>query len=202
MLIVNGINPLLNALFARMSLRAREILAGTLGVLFVSDFVLTCFMLKLVRTGVESSQADNTEEISREVRLLLSDRNVFYKRFAEAYPEVIYRTERVTARMEAIRAETERLRREAEQRLAQGRVQVAGARDAVAHRLAQGREQVASALESNASIRNTLLEDQQALIALMYTEAEATDEMRALKRDIDRNRDRLKARRAMKAEKA
>ena len=63
------------------------------------------FVLKLVKTSVELSEADDTESISKEVRLLLSNRSVFHRRFAEAYPEVIYRTERIAAKMEAIRAE-------------------------------------------------------------------------------------------------
>ena len=75
------------------------------------------FVLKLVKTSVELSEADDTEAISKEVRLLLSDRSVFHRRFAEAYPEVIYRTERIAARMEEIRAETERLRQEAKNML-------------------------------------------------------------------------------------
>ena len=79
-----------------------------LSVTWMED--MSHFVLKLVKTSVELSEADDTEAISKEVRLLLSDRSVFHRRFAEAYPEVIYRTERIAARMEEIRAETERLR--------------------------------------------------------------------------------------------
>ncbi len=45
--------------------------------------------------------------------------SLFHRRFAEAYPEVLYRTERIAARVEAIKAETERLRLEAELRAAE-----------------------------------------------------------------------------------
>ena len=179
-------NPLLLRLFDGISLRVRTVIAGFLLAVIAADYVVTHFVLKLVKTGVESSEADNTEQISREVRLLLSDRNIFYKRFADAYPEVIYRTERITERMNAIRAETDKLRREAEAR-----------RDAVNQRLEQGREQLAATLESSASIRTSLLRDQQALIDLLYDEATASEEMQSLKRDIDKNRDRLKSRRAL-----
>ena len=130
-LIVKLLNPLFFGLFARMTLRAREILAGLLTAVIAADFAMSHVVLKLVKTGVEKSEADNTEEINREIRRLLSDRSVFHKRFADAYPEVVYRTERIAARMEAIRAETERLRREAEQRM-----------DAVNQRLEQGRERL------------------------------------------------------------
>jgi hypothetical protein len=48
-----------------------------------------------VKTSVECSQADNTEEISLEIRRTLTDKSVFYRRFAEAYPDMIYRTDRI-----------------------------------------------------------------------------------------------------------
>ena len=80
------------------------------------DYVMSHFVLKLVKSGVESSDADETEAISKEVRLLLSNRSVFYRRFADAYPEVIYKTERIAKRMEEIQVEMERLRQEAEER--------------------------------------------------------------------------------------
>ena len=179
-------NPLLLSLFNRISLRARTIIACVLLVIIVADYVVTHFVLKLVKTGVETSQADNTEEISKEVKLLLSDRNYFYSRFADAYPEVIYRTERINERMNAIRAETEKLRREAEER-----------RNAMGRRIEQGKEQLAATLESNGSIRSSLLHDQQALIDLLYDEQTATDAMKALKGDIDRNTERLKGRKAL-----
>ena len=179
-------NPLLFKLFDRISLRARAIIACVLLVVIAADYVVTHFVLKLVKTGVETSEADNTEQISKEVRLLLSDRNYFYSRFADAYPEVIYRTERINERMNAIRAETERLRREVEER-----------RNAMGQRIEQGREQLAATLEPTGSIRGSLLRDQQALIDLLYDEQSATEEMKALKGDIDRNTERLKGRRAL-----
>ena len=146
-------------------------LFGLLAV-FAADYVLTHFVLKLVKTGVEQSAADNTEEINREIKLLLSDKNVFYRRFADAYPEVIYRTERINARMEAIRAETERLRREAEQR----------------------REQLSSALEPTGLIKNDLIEKQEALLNLLYDENTASADMKALKKEIDHDQERLRNR--------
>ena len=120
-LIVNLINPLLERISRHLSLPAQEVLALSLSAIFIADYVMSHFVLKLVKTEVEGSKADNTEEISKEVKLLLRDRSVFYRRFAEAYPEVIYKTERITARIEAIRAETEKLRQEAETRVAQMR---------------------------------------------------------------------------------
>ena len=140
----------------------------------------------MTRCSTGQSQADNTEQISREVRLLLSDRSVFYRRFADAYPEVIYRTERVAARMEAIRLESERLRREAERRAAD-----------MEQRLEAGREQLAARLEPTAMLKSGVIEKQTELIGLLYDEGSATDEMRTLKREIDADLARLQDRRPL-----
>ena len=154
-------------------------MGGTFLSVFLADHVITHFVPKLVKVGVESSEADNTEEINREIRLLLSDRSVFYRRFADAYPEVIYRTEKITARMAAIRAESERIRREAQERI-----------DAK-------REEVARAMEPSVSIRNTVIKNQNALINMLYDGNEASDDMRALKNGIDQDVARLRERHAI-----
>ena len=66
--------------------------------------------------------------------------------------------------------------------------------DAVGQRLENSREQLASYLEPSTSIRNTLIRDQGKLIALLYDEKTASDEMRRLKEEIEANRERLRRR--------
>ena len=116
-MLVGGITAL--RLSEHMSLPLREIIAVSLSAVFIADYVMSHFVLKLVKTSVELSEADDTEAISKEVRMLLSNRSVFYRRFADAYPEVIYKTERIAKRMEEIQVEMERLRQEAEERVVQ-----------------------------------------------------------------------------------
>ena len=176
-LIVELFNPLLFRLSGHMSVRLREILAIVLSCIFAADYVMSHFVLKLVKNGVESSEADDTEVINKEIRLLLHDRSFFYRRFEEAYPEVIYRTERITARMEAIKAETERLRKEAERRAAEIKVELA------------------VNLEPTAKVKNTIIEKQEALIDLLYQEDTASEEIRALKREVEEKRAVLQKRR-------
>lgn len=166
-LVVHLANPVLLKVFGRISMTGQEILAGALAVLFISDSIISHFVLKLVKRSVDSSEADNTEEISHEVSLMLHDRSVFYRRFADAYPEVIYRTERVKARMEEIRLETERLRREAEAAVA------------------EMNQQLAENLEPTAMVKNTVLRRQEELIDLLYREETASEQARALKKEID-----------------
>ena len=176
-LIIEVLDPLFLGLIGSLSPLRRQILAGVLGSVFLADYIMSHFVLKLVKTGVERSEADNTEEISREIRLLLRDRSVFHRRFAEAYPEVIYKTERIAARMEAVRAESERLRREAEERV--GEV----------------KEQLAYELEPIASVKNGVIRRQEELIDRLYDPNRADEETRALKQEIDRELERLQKRR-------
>ena len=176
-LIVEMINPLLLRLSGHLSFRLRETLAIILSSIFTADYVMSHFVLKLVKTGVENSEADDTEAINKEIRLLLNDRSFFHRRFAEAYPEVLYRTERIAARVEAIKAETERLRLEAELRVAE-----------VKH-------EVEVNLEPTALVKNTIIEKQEALIDLLYQEDTASDEMKALKHEVEEKQAVLQKRR-------
>ncbi|MBQ3724748.1 MAG: hypothetical protein II904_04445 [Oscillospiraceae bacterium] len=177
--IVDLINPLLLRLSAHMSFPLREIMALSLSAVFVADYVTSHFVLKLVKTSVERSEADDTEAISKEVRLLLSNRSIFHRRFAEAYPEVVYKTERIAKRMEEIQVEMERLRQEAEARVI------------------QMRHEVAENLEPTRSVKNEIIEKQDALIGLLYREEDASPEMQKLKGEIESKKAVLHKRRGL-----
>ena len=164
--IIHLINPALYAVLNPIPLKIRSMTAGALTAVFAADYVVTHFVLKLVKAGIEHSEADNTEEIRQEIHVMMSDKSIFHRRFADAYPEVIYRTERINSRLEAIRAETERLRREAEKRIEANR-------------------------EPAAWIKNTIIAKQDELISLLYDEAQASEEMRALQAEISREKERL-----------
>lgn len=171
--IMHIINPVIYKVLDGIPVGTKEIIMTVLLVVIAADFVISYFVLKLVKVGVDSSEADNTEEINKEVRQLLTNRSYFYSRFADAYPEVVYRTERVQARIAAVKAETERLRQEAEKRLE------------------MGAEKVAAGLEPVYMIRGELIGKQDELIAMLYNEQTASSEMKALKADIDRQKERL-----------
>ena len=178
-LIVHVFNPLLSLLAGRMSLRLREALALSLSLIFAADYGMTHVVLKLLKTGVESSAADNTEQINLEIRDLLGNRSVFHRRFAEAYPEVTYRTERIAARMEAIRAESERLRREAELRVS------------------EMKEELQTNLEPTILVKNEIIEKQDALIGLLYREESAAPAEKELRQEIEAKKAILEKRRAL-----
>ena len=167
--IIHLINPFLDSMISKIPITAKGILSIILLGIFAVDYVMTHFILKLVRIGVEKSEADNTEEINREIRLLLSDRSVFHRRFAEAYPEVIYTTKRINDRIAAVKAEAERLRQEAEKK-------------------------VIDTLEPSGMIKNTIISKQSELISHCYDEKNADDKMIQLKAEIDAEKERLSSR--------
>lgn len=174
--VVHLMNPVLLESLADFTIMAQEIATGVLVALFAADYVLTHFMMKLVKTGVESSEADSTEALNKEIRLLLSDRNVFYRRFADAYPDVIYRTERIKSRLDAIREESDRILAEAEKQLS------------------DQRQKIISRAEPSTLVRISIMNKQERLIAMLYDEASATQEMREMKKEIDRDWLRLESR--------
>ena len=176
-------NPLLLTLFSNFSLLAKEVVAIILTSIFVIDNILSHFVMKLVKQGIEKSEADNTEEIGREIRLLLSDKAIFYRRFADAYPDVIYRTDKVKARMEAIKAETEKLRAEAESKI-----------DAIASKLEDEKEELIAGLEPTAMVKNSLIQKQEELIGLLYDDNSASEQMKALKTEIDEKKEVIRSR--------
>ncbi len=172
-LIIHVLNPVLLSFLAGFSLRTKGIAAGIILAVFAADFVLTHFIMKLVKTGVENSRADSTEELNREIRMLLSNRNVFYRRFVDAYPDVVYRTERIKTRLEAAREKADQILREAEQMIEEQKTQVI------------------SRVEPSTMIRNGIIDKQGRLINLLYDEDTATEETRSLKAEIDSERHRL-----------
>ena len=122
--ITHFVNPFLSGVFASIPLTVREIAAGVLVTLFIIDYILMHFMLKLIKVGVESSNTDNTEEIKKEVYFLLSNRSILYKRFANAYPDVIYYADQVNARITKVKDSTKRLKREAKRKIKRGKKRV------------------------------------------------------------------------------
>lgn len=122
--ITHFINPFLGGIFETIPLNIREILAGILIVLFIIDYILMHFMLRLIKIGVESSKSDNTEEIKKEVYFLLSNRSILYKRFANAYPDVIYYTSQVNAKITKVKDSTKRLKREAKRKIKRSKKRV------------------------------------------------------------------------------
>lgn len=168
-------DPFIFEHFHYWSLLTREIICFVMVAVFAADFVMSMIIMKVVKVGVESSEADNTEEISKEVRMLLNNKNILYKRLANAYPEVTYRTEKVKARLEAIKKESERLQAIAEQHID----------EASAEFEKRSKDMVPATV-----IKSRIIEEQDQLIQLLKNGQKDDD----LEKEISRNKDILKKR--------
>ncbi|SDB57385.1 Uncharacterized membrane protein [Pseudobutyrivibrio sp. YE44] len=193
-LIIHLINPFLYGVMKNIPLITKEMISGCLSVIFITDYSVSHFVLKLVKIGVESSDADNTEAISQDIRLLFRDKSILYRRFANAYPDVIYRTEKVKARMESIRVETEKFRVEAEKRIDEINKQYEKNKAEWDANIKASKQQLKSNLEPSSSIRNTLIEKQTSLINMLYDENTASQQAKKLFADIEIERSRLEKR--------
>lgn len=111
-IIIEIINPVLYHFFEKIPVTMLYVMSGVITIGMLTDYAFSHFVMKFVKTSVENSEADNTERISQEIKLLVSDKSILYRRFADAYPDVIYRTERINQRMQEMKAEMERLEQE------------------------------------------------------------------------------------------
>ena len=108
---IEVINPIMYSLFALIPERSLYALTSIIILTMSADYLTSHFVMKFVKSSVESSEADNTESISKEIKLLMHNKSILY-RIADAYPDVIYRTDRINKRMREIKAEIERIQQE------------------------------------------------------------------------------------------
>lgn len=111
-LVIEVINPIMYSLFALIPERSLYALTSIIILTMSADYLTSHFVMKFVKSSVESSEADNTESISKEIKLLMHNKSILYRRIADAYPDVIYRTDRINKRMREIKAEIERIQQE------------------------------------------------------------------------------------------
>ena len=111
-LVIEVINPIMYSLFDRSPERSLYALSSLIVFVMSADYLTSHFVMKFVKSSVENSEADNTESISKEIKLLMSNKSILYRRIADAYPDVIYRTDRINQRMREIKEEMERIQQE------------------------------------------------------------------------------------------
>lgn len=161
--IIHFINPIFYDVLSNINADIKEQISIYLMIVFVVDSFNTYFILKLIKTEINHCDADNTEEIRKEIRFILRDKNAFYRRFVDAYPEIVYRTERIKRRLENIRLETEKFIEQKE----------------------QDYKDLSKRLETTHTIKNRIIDNQNQLISLLYDEISASDDMKKLKGEID-----------------
>ena len=171
--IVNIFNPLFLSLFHELDLRYREIIGMFIGILMLSDYIISYFVMKLIKLNVEKSKADNTDDIKNEIRLLVKDRNVLYNRFINAYPDVKYRTDKIKNRIREIEAETKKIR------------------DEIEREILEQKQSIRNDIKPITIIKSEIIESQEKLILLLESGSAPKDQVEKLKEDIENQKELL-----------
>lgn len=104
--IVKWINPPFFDALLRLPQELTAALAAVIVLGMLADGVLSTLILRLVRQEIDTSGADNTEEISRHVHALLRSRSALARRLSEAFPNMTAAPAHVMAK---VHEEEERL---------------------------------------------------------------------------------------------
>lgn len=97
--IVRWIDPVYFGLVEKLSPFWLHLLAVAVIVLMLGDHVASHVLMGIVRKEIDAQEGDNTEEISRRVRLLLRDRNLLLRRIEQAYPDLRSKPRWLTAQI-------------------------------------------------------------------------------------------------------
>lgn len=86
--IVLWIDPLFFGLVEKLSPFWLHLLAISIVVLMIGDHIASDVLMDIVRKEIDAQEGDNTEEITKQVRVLLQDRNLLLRRIEQAYPDL------------------------------------------------------------------------------------------------------------------
>lgn len=97
--IVKLIAPRLFSLFEKIPQHLLYTFSICLAAIMLTDYIVSHFIVFMVKKVGESSTKDNTEEISREVRHILASKTVLHRRIINAYPNMQARTVKIQQHM-------------------------------------------------------------------------------------------------------
>lgn len=84
--VVKLVNPLLFAAFESLAPTARNIVAGSVFIVMVGDYMMSLWLVVKCRVAVGTINADATDEITANIRNLLMDKGKLNRRLAKAFP--------------------------------------------------------------------------------------------------------------------
>ena len=85
--IATWIDPFYFYYIGKLSDTTIKIMALLVIILYAVDTTASHFLMGLVKKEIDNHDKDNTEEISREIHLMLQDRNLLIRRITAAYPD-------------------------------------------------------------------------------------------------------------------
>ena len=137
LIVIYVINPHVELIINKLSLNQLRTIALTLWTIFVADFVISTIVVygfrKVTEKVNEESVGDNTEQITKMVREVLSKRSLFHRRFINAYP----RLEAIKTKMKEIKTKIEDVTNDAKDAVIE---KVNDAKDAVIDKVSDAKE--------------------------------------------------------------
>ena len=133
------INPYFELWVGYLDERHLRALGITLWTIFIMDFVLSTIVVYGFRTATEKinkeEKTDNTEQITKMVRELLSKKSIFHRRFINAYPSL----EAIKLKMQEIKTKIEDVTNDAKDAVTE---KVNDARDIVVEKVSGAKDVV------------------------------------------------------------
>lgn len=183
MVITRILNPIFFDFLDTLDPVTIYMMAGTLSIIFLSDYIFTRFIMGLLKKAVESSEADNSEAIANEARELLKDKNLLYSRIVDAYPNVQFKTNKVKERLEKIKEEKENIHSIAEEKL-----------NEINEQLKKNKEIANRNLILTRNLQQNIIENQTKLIDLLIDGNLNEDEKKELLNNIEEDKKILEKR--------
>ena len=115
-IIVKGIAPAYFNWIDKANPHIVSILALIIIVVILTDAIVSHFLLNIVKTEIDNTQGDDTEEISKDIHALLSNRSLLIRRIHEAYPNLEARPTRLTRRLKQAKKELAMIKKELKQK--------------------------------------------------------------------------------------
>lgn len=151
-------------------------LALCIVLVMLVDLLMSYFVMKLVKVNVEGSKADNTQEIRQEMKVLVTNKNILYHRFINAYPDVKYRTDRIKAKLREFDLESKRIK------------------EAIEENIDLEKAQLKADLEPTNLLKTQIIQRQGDLIGLLES-GQDPEAVQALKEEIQDKKEILNRRR-------
>lgn len=110
-LVIYIVNPILSSILLKISVSTLNIIAIILFVIYVIDNIISLSIMFGFKGTLKTVEKDGTEEITKKVREVLSNRNFLYKRLISAFTTITSPKERLVILQEKIDKELEKIKK-------------------------------------------------------------------------------------------
>ncbi len=87
-LILYIVNPFIVSILEKIPSLALTIIASILLIIFIVDNVISFNVVSSLKTEIKKAEADQTEEITKKIKAILSRKSILHKRLVNAFPHI------------------------------------------------------------------------------------------------------------------